>query len=67
MGKAKHQSAYALFVSENRPVVKEREPTLGFGALSKKLGQIWKGMSDAEKAPYHEKAHAGKRGRKTSK
>jgi hypothetical protein len=56
-----------MFVNENRPGLKDQDPSLSFGALSKKLGQIWKGMSDAEKAPYEEKARATKRGPKKSK
>ena len=27
-------------------------PTLSFGELTKKLGEMWKGISEAEKAPY---------------
>ncbi|BDA50575.1 probable high mobility group protein B2 at N-terminal half [Coccomyxa sp. Obi] len=46
------KSAYIFFVSEKRPAVKADHPELGFGELTKKLGEMWKAMSAEEKAPY---------------
>lgn len=32
-------------------------PDLSFGDLTKKLGEMWKGLSDAEKMPYEVLSH----------
>jgi high mobility group protein B3 len=60
MGKAKRKSGFLIFSNEIRPKLKTEQPGLSFGQLAKQLGQIWKGMSDLEKAPYVEKAQAKK-------
>ncbi|KAK9917825.1 hypothetical protein WJX75_008635 [Coccomyxa subellipsoidea] len=54
------RSAYIFFGSEKRPAVKAENPDLSFGDLTKKLGEMWKGLSDAEKMPYEAMANEDK-------
>ncbi|EIE20576.1 hypothetical protein COCSUDRAFT_57721 [Coccomyxa subellipsoidea C-169] len=54
------RSAYIFFGAEKRAAVKAENPTLSFGELTKKLGEMWKGISDAEKAPYEAMASEDK-------
>ena len=50
------KSAYNVFVSEVRPKVKAANPQLPFGDISKKVGAIWKELSNEDKKPYYDKA-----------
>jgi len=50
------RTPYIIFATEERPKAKEANPNLGFGQLTKVVSDKWKAMSDAEKAPYVEKA-----------
>jgi len=43
---------YMCFVKEERATVTERNPTLPFGQIGKILGEQWRNMSEADKAPY---------------
>ena len=43
---------FMLFSKEMRPRVKADDPDLTFGGIGKRLGEIWRGLSDAEKARY---------------
>ena len=52
--------AFMFFSIEQRPSVQEKNPSLGIADISKVLGAKWRGMSDAEKAPYEKKAQADK-------
>lgn len=54
------KSAYNFFVAEKRVIVKEENPTLGFGEVSKKVGEMWKALTDEEKKPYQEMADKAK-------
>jgi hypothetical protein len=54
-------SGYTAFSKELRPKLREQDPSLTFGQLSKTIGERWKALSDAEKAVYIEQA-ASKRG-----
>lgn len=56
----KAQSAYMLFCNEQRPVVKEENPTATFGEMGKLLGARWKELSEDDKAPYSQKAEQDK-------
>lgn len=48
------KSAYVNFCSKNRNKIKEEFPELTFGDLSKKLGEMWRSLSDVEKEFYTE-------------
>ena len=50
------KSAYNVFVSEVRPKIKAANPNLAFGEVSKKVGALWKELSEEDKKPYYEKA-----------
>lgn len=54
-------SAYMFFANENRERVREENPGIAFGALGRKLGELWKGLSDSERKPYEDKAVADKK------
>jgi len=54
------KSAYNFFVAEIRPKVKEENPNMSFGDISKKVGEMWKNLSAEERKPYEEKAEAAK-------
>ena len=41
-----------LFSQEKRPGVKTSNPDLTFGGIGKKLGEMWRALSDAEKEKY---------------
>jgi hypothetical protein len=41
-----------LFSKEHRAKVKEEDPELTFGGVGKKLGEMWRGLSDKEKEEY---------------
>jgi hypothetical protein len=48
----KRASAYINFCSQKRDEIKSENPDLSFGELSKKLGEIWKSMSEEDKNEY---------------
>ena len=41
-----------LFSQEHREKVKKENPDLTFGGIGKKLGEMWRGLSDKEKEEY---------------
>jgi hypothetical protein len=41
-----------LFSKENRAKVKEENPDITFGGIGKKLGEMWRALSEKEKAAY---------------
>ena len=43
-----------------RPKIKEEQPEISFKEMGTKLGQMWKELSDEEKAPWQEKADEDK-------
>ncbi|KAG0283358.1 Non-histone chromosomal protein 6 [Linnemannia gamsii] len=54
-------SAYLLFCNDHRDDVKAKNPDASFGAIGRLLGDMWRGYSESQKAPYnakHEKAKA---------
>ena len=52
--------AFMFFSIEMRPTVQKSNKGMGIADISKVLGAKWRGMSDAEKAPYEKKAQADK-------
>ena len=40
------------FSQEHRAKVKEENPDLTFGGIGKKLGEMWRALSEEEKASY---------------
>jgi HMG (high mobility group) box len=44
-----------LFSKEHRPKVKEENPDISFGGIGKKLGEMWRALSEKEKAAYKDK------------
>jgi hypothetical protein len=56
----KPMSPYMYYVGEYRDRVKEQYPTLGVVPISKKLSEIWQGLSDAEKRPFFEQSDKDK-------
>ena len=53
-------SAYFFFMNDHRPKVVKSNPDLKVTEVGKKLGELWRAMSDSEKAPYVKKADADK-------
>jgi hypothetical protein len=53
-------SAYFFFMNDQRPKVVKANPDLKVTEVGKKLGELWRAMSDSEKAPYNKKADADK-------
>ena len=49
-------NAYMVFCQEQRNQLKEAEPSLAFGKLGKRLGEIWRNMTPEEKQPYEDRA-----------
>jgi hypothetical protein len=45
-------SAYMKFVKAKRSKVAAAHPTLKLTEIAKKLGEMWRGLSDADKAKY---------------
>ena len=54
------KSAYNFYVAEVRAKVKEENPDMKFGDISKKVGEMWKALSEEEKKPYQEMADKNK-------
>ncbi|KAJ2227778.1 Non-histone chromosomal protein 6 [Coemansia sp. RSA 1722] len=54
-------SAYMFFSQANRKTVKDDNPEATFGNIGKILGDMWKGMSDKEKAPFVKQAEDDKK------
>ena len=50
-----------FFNMETRPKVVEENPGIAFGEVGKKLGAMWKNLTEDEKQPYQEKAAADKK------
>lgn len=48
-------SAWTIFTKEKRASVSEANPDLGFGLVSKKLSEMWNGLSKSERAKYDKK------------
>lgn len=44
-----------LFAKETRPKVKEDNPELTFGGIGKKMGEMWRALSEKEKQAYKDR------------
>ena len=49
-------SAYNIFMKENQPVVKSKNPTITQKEIMVIVGKLWSNLSDAEKTVYKNKA-----------
>jgi len=56
----KPSSAYFLFTNDKREEVMKSLGSKDFGAVARKISEMWKGMSDAAKKPWEDKAKAQK-------
>eukprot|EP00747_Dinoflagellata_sp_TGD_P108222 gnl/TRDRNA2_/TRDRNA2_170350_c0_seq3.p1 gnl/TRDRNA2_/TRDRNA2_170350_c0~~gnl/TRDRNA2_/TRDRNA2_170350_c0_seq3.p1 ORF type:complete len:263 (+),score=104.40 gnl/TRDRNA2_/TRDRNA2_170350_c0_seq3:98-790(+) len=56
----KPQTAYFLWLNENRPQIQAKVGSNNFGLVGKKAAEIWAAMKPAEKAPFEKKAAAEK-------
>ena len=56
----KPQTAYFLFMNANRAKVKEAEPDLKFGDMTKKLTAMYKALSEEELKEWNDKANEDK-------
>lgn len=54
--KKRGPTAYMLWCNSMRPNVVHENPTLDFGSISKRLGEIWQALSDKEKMSWKKKA-----------
>lgn len=61
----KPQSAYVLFVTKMRSKIKDENPDLSFGELSKLVAEKFKSLSEAERKKYEDLADAEKQRYKT--
>lgn len=50
--KPKKMSAYQVFSAEQRKLLKDMNPAISFGEISKEIGKRWKSLSAAQKAVY---------------
>ena len=48
------KSGYINFCKVERPKLKKNNPDMTFGEQGKKLGELWKGLSDKEKKKWNE-------------
>ncbi|KAJ2815206.1 Non-histone chromosomal protein 6, partial [Coemansia furcata] len=53
-------SAYMFFSKAMRKTVQEENPDVSFGQIGKLLGDKWKNLTDAAKAPYNAEAEKDK-------
>lgn len=53
-------SAFMYFSTKTRPVVKAENPDIAFGDVAKKLGALWKTMTDDDKKEFNVLAAADK-------
>ena len=51
--KEKKVSNFQKFCKEKRVELKESNPELKFGEVNKRLGEMWRGLSDEEKSSYN--------------
>lgn len=49
-------SAFLLYSKELRPQLQQQNPDLKNTEISKKLGEMWRGMSDEDRVQWYDKA-----------
>jgi hypothetical protein len=54
-GSKKQLSGFMLFSKENRPQIKEDTPEITFGQIGKKLGEMWRALTDEEKQGFKDR------------
>ena len=54
-------SGYIFYGKKRRPEIKDEDPGLSFGDITKQIAAEWKELSDKEKKPYLAKAAADKK------
>lgn len=59
-GPKKPLNAFLFFSLDKRAEAKEANPEMGAGGISKVVGEMWQGLSMADKAPWMGKAVADK-------
>ncbi|KAL7668575.1 hypothetical protein ACOME3_009272 [Neoechinorhynchus agilis] len=47
---------FLLFSTEVRPVIRQENPNIPFGVLSKRIGELWRGLSAEERSRYDVRA-----------
>jgi hypothetical protein len=50
--KRRGMTGFIAFSNEHREEVKKEHPTASFGELGKRLGKMWRALSDEEKQKY---------------
>jgi len=53
-------SAYFIYTNEQREQIRKDNPELKITEVSKRIGDMWKALSDDEKKPYNVKANEAK-------
>ena len=56
----KPQSAWIIYIKENREKVKQKNPEIENNNIFKAMSDEWKFMSDADKKPYNNKSKIDK-------
>ena len=56
----KVKTGFMCFSIEERPKLVKESPGLPFGEYGKKIGALWRAMSDDEKAPWLKKSEKDK-------
>eukprot|EP00538_Stauroneis_constricta_P005858 CAMPEP_0119563466 /NCGR_PEP_ID=MMETSP1352-20130426/23495_1 /TAXON_ID=265584 /ORGANISM="Stauroneis constricta, Strain CCMP1120" /LENGTH=74 /DNA_ID=CAMNT_0007612067 /DNA_START=150 /DNA_END=374 /DNA_ORIENTATION=- len=54
-GSKKKLSGFMLFSKEHRQKVKDDNPDITFGGVGKKLGEMWRALTDKEKEEYKQR------------
>jgi len=57
----KPQTAYFAFMADKRETVKTENPDITHKDVLRKLGELWNGLSAAQKGPYEKTAEASKK------
>jgi DNA repair protein RAD16 len=60
MAPKKNMSSWQFFCKEKRESVREELPDASMGAVAKKLGEMWRNLSDSDKEEYNMLASADK-------
>ena len=57
----RHRTAFSFFTQERRNTIAQNNPNLGFGQISKLVGQEWKSLTDKAKAKYKKQETADRK------
>mmetsp|Transcript_8901 Transcript_8901/g.15668 ORF Transcript_8901/g.15668 Transcript_8901/m.15668 type:complete len:102 (+) Transcript_8901:164-469(+) len=53
-------SAFMFFSKDARPKLVAENPDMSFGSVGKKIGEMWRQLSDDDRAPFQKQADADK-------